>query len=99
MKKISNAIILRGPGIGGNTLINNILFLHKDLYWVSGSGYLNNFPNQTGLPIHNNIQRIKYFENLNRIKNSSQDLQKHMGSGVITLKISIMIKTVFMILK
>ncbi|MEE2771244.1 MAG: sulfotransferase [Bacteroidota bacterium] len=62
--KIKNAVIILGPGKSGTTLFNDILSLHKDLYWISS--YLNKHPNKTYLALLNNFKRVKFLELLSR---------------------------------
>ena len=64
--KISNAILIHGPGRSGTTLLNSILALHHDLGWISG--YINRYPNQLWLTYLNRLQSIPVFEKFNRGK-------------------------------
>lgn len=58
--KIKNAVIILGPGKSGTTLFNNILSLHKDLYYISS--YLNKFPEKTYLALLNNLNQFSWYE-------------------------------------
>lgn len=64
MTKIKNAVIIHGPGKSGTTLFNDILSLHKDLYWISS--YLNKHPDKPYLALMNNIKRVGFLERLSR---------------------------------
>lgn len=64
--KIKNAIIIHGPGKSGTTLLNDILALHADLFWIST--YVNKHPNHLFLTALNNIQSISCFEQITRSK-------------------------------
>ena len=64
MTKIKNAVIIHGPGKSGTTLFNDILSLHKDLYWISS--YLNKHPDKPYLALLNNIKRVNLLERLTR---------------------------------
>lgn len=66
--KIENAIIILGPGKSGTTLFNNILSLHRDLYWISS--YLNKFPEKHYLSLLNSLTRVKWIEKQIRNKNN-----------------------------
>lgn len=66
MTKIKNAVIIHGPGKSGTTLFNDLLSLHKDLYWISS--YLNKHPDKAYLALLNNIKRIGFLEQLTRNK-------------------------------
>ncbi|QYA24031.1 sulfotransferase [Gramella sp. MT6] len=66
--KIENAIIILGPGKSGTTLFNNILSLHRDLYWISS--YLNKFPEKHYLALLNNLNHVKWIEKQIRNKNN-----------------------------
>ncbi|PKD21128.1 hypothetical protein APR41_11985 [Salegentibacter salinarum] len=62
--KIKDAIIILGPGKSGTTLLNDILALHQDLFWVST--YLNKYPNHPWLSLLNNFQTIGVIEKFTR---------------------------------
>ena len=64
--KIKNAIIILGPGKSGTTLLNDILALHPDLFWIST--YLNKYPQYPWLSILNNFQAINRLEKYTRDK-------------------------------
>lgn len=62
--KIKDAVIIHGPGKSGTTLLNDILALHPDLFWIST--YVNRHPQFTGLSFLNNIQSIELLERYSR---------------------------------
>lgn len=64
--KLKNSIIIHGPGKSGTTLLNDILALHPDLYWIST--YLNRYPGLSLLSILNNLHTSRIVENYSRSK-------------------------------
>lgn len=64
MEKIKNAIIIHGPGRSGTTLLNNILSLHSDMFWISS--YLAKHPSYPILSILNNFHNSFLFEKFTR---------------------------------
>lgn len=58
--QVKDPVIILGPGKSGTTLINHILSLHPNCFWVSS--YLNRFPTYHFLGILNNFQRLHFLE-------------------------------------
>lgn len=64
--KLKNAVIIHGPGKSGTTLLNDILALHPDLFWIST--YLNRYPQFPIFSILNNLQSTGIIERYTRSK-------------------------------
>ncbi|WP_146090627.1 sulfotransferase [Aureitalea marina] len=58
--KLKHAIVIHGPGRSGTTMLDNILSIHQDFYWISS--YLNKYPKCTELSILNRLTRIGFLE-------------------------------------
>jgi len=52
-------IIINGPGRSGTTLLSKLISYHEDLAWISG--WVNRYPNYTGLSRFNNLYRQQIF--------------------------------------
>jgi hypothetical protein len=63
-QRISDAIIVHGPGRSGTTLLYNMLALHPELAWISG--YVNRFPRHPILSNLNRLQGIRALEKWSR---------------------------------
>ncbi len=63
-ERISNAIVVHGPGRSGTTLFYNILALHPSLAWVSG--YVDRFPRRPSLALLNRLNDIPLLERWSR---------------------------------
>ena len=64
--KISDAVVLHGPGRSGTTLFSTILSTHSALGWISG--YVNRFPRHPSLAVFNRVMAIDRVERLSRLK-------------------------------
>lgn len=64
--EIKDSIIIHGPGKSGTTLLNDILALHPQLFWIST--YTNKLPALPVLSILNNFQSIPWIEKKTRGK-------------------------------
>lgn len=63
-ERVTDAIIVHGPGRSGTTLLYNILALHPSLAWVSG--YVDRFPRQPSLAWLNRLNDIPLLERWSR---------------------------------
>ena len=55
-EKISDAVVLHGPGRSGTTLFSRILSTHSAFAWISG--YVNRFPGYPVLSVFNRVMEI-----------------------------------------
>jgi len=63
-EKISNAVVLHGPGRSGTTLFSRILSTHSAFAWISG--YVNRFPGYPFLAVFNRVMEIDTVERFSR---------------------------------
>ncbi len=62
--KLKNSIIIHGPGRSGTTLLDNVLSLHEDFFWISG--YLNKYPKKTSLSLLHRMHKVSSLERMSR---------------------------------
>ncbi len=65
-EKISDAVVIHGPGRSGTTLLSQILSTHSAFAWISG--YVNRFPGHPILAVFNRVMAINVVERLTRSK-------------------------------
>lgn len=58
--KLKDSIIIHGPGRSGTTLLDGMLSMHEELFWISS--YLNKFPRQPFLSVLNRMQQSKLLQ-------------------------------------
>lgn len=63
-QKISDAVVIHGPGRSGTTLLSQILSTHSALAWISG--HVNRFPGLPVLAVFNRVMSIDVVERLSR---------------------------------
>ncbi len=63
-EKISDAVVIHGPGRSGTTLLSQMLSTHSDFAWISG--YVDRFPGHPVLAVLNRVMSIDVVERLSR---------------------------------